>query len=45
MCDKLHRSTHHHNVQEAFEKSLEALNIDYIDLYLMHWPQAIVDGM
>lgn len=29
---------------EAFERSLKALDIEYIDLYLMHWPQATVDG-
>ncbi|TFY72945.1 hypothetical protein EVG20_g60 [Dentipellis fragilis] len=34
----------HHNVREAFEKSLEALGSGYIDLYLMHWPQAKIDG-
>lgn len=27
-------------MKEAFERSLAALNIEYIDLYLMHWPQA-----
>ncbi|KAI0070558.1 Aldo/keto reductase [Panus rudis PR-1116 ss-1] len=37
-------NTHHHQVAEAFEQSLNSLNIDYIDLYLMHWPQAMVDG-
>ncbi|KZV92279.1 Aldo/keto reductase, partial [Exidia glandulosa HHB12029] len=31
--------TYHHRVREGFEASLKALNIDYIDLYLMHWPQ------
>ena len=28
--------------REAFYESLNALGVDYIDLYLMHWP---VDGM
>lgn len=37
-------STHHHKVAEAFETSLKALDIEYIDLYLIHWPQAAVDG-
>ncbi|KAF5384529.1 hypothetical protein D9757_006467 [Collybiopsis confluens] len=27
-------------VQVAFEKSLMELDTDYVDLYLMHWPQA-----
>ncbi len=26
------------NVQKAFETSLEKLGLDYIDLYLVHWP-------
>ncbi|KAJ3998710.1 Aldo/keto reductase [Lentinula boryana] len=30
----------HAKVREAFEESLEALDCEYIDLYLMHWPQA-----
>ncbi|KAI3609594.1 aado keto reductase [Moniliophthora roreri] len=34
----------HHRVQEAFAKSLQKLDTDYIDLYLMHWPQASIDG-
>ncbi|TCD61637.1 hypothetical protein EIP91_008143 [Steccherinum ochraceum] len=31
---------HHGMVQEAFNISLKQLGVDYIDLYLMHWPQA-----
>ncbi|KAJ7125044.1 Aldo/keto reductase [Mycena epipterygia] len=30
----------HHRVREAFEESFRLLNIEYIDLYLLHWPQA-----
>ncbi|KAG8898895.1 hypothetical protein FRB99_007076 [Tulasnella sp. 403] len=31
-------------VEEAFEQSLKQLDCEYIDLYLMHWPQAFKDG-
>ncbi|KAJ7756152.1 Aldo/keto reductase [Mycena metata] len=34
----------HHRVKDAFEESLNKLNVSYIDLYLMHWPQASIDG-
>ncbi|KAJ3737596.1 Aldo/keto reductase [Lentinula guzmanii] len=30
----------HAKVRAAFEESLNALDCEYIDLYLMHWPQA-----
>ncbi|KAG8826423.1 hypothetical protein FRC17_008257 [Serendipita sp. 399] len=30
----------HGNVEEGFNSSLDALGLDYIDLYLMHWPMA-----
>jgi len=32
---------HHGSVQEAFNISLKQLGVDYVDLYLMHWPQAL----
>ncbi|KAJ7076867.1 NADP-dependent oxidoreductase domain-containing protein [Mycena belliarum] len=32
-------NTEHHRVKEAFEDSLQKLGVDYIDLYLLHWPQ------
>ena len=31
--------TNGHRVRAAFDDSLTALGIEYIDLYLMHWPQ------
>jgi glycerol 2-dehydrogenase (NADP+) len=34
----------HDNVATAFDASLKALGVEYVDLYLMHWPQADVDG-
>lgn len=30
----------HHRVREAFDESFKRLNTEYIDLYLLHWPQA-----
>nr|GAT57885.1 aldo-keto reductase [Mycena chlorophos] len=30
----------HHRVREAFEESLTRLDLEWIDLYLLHWPQA-----
>ncbi|KAL0952438.1 hypothetical protein HGRIS_006709 [Hohenbuehelia grisea] len=33
---------HHTRVAKSFQDSLEFLGIDYIDLYLMHWPQAVL---
>lgn len=29
----------HKMVEECFEESLQNLGIDYVDLYLLHWPQ------
>ncbi|TFK44433.1 aado/keto reductase [Crucibulum laeve] len=31
----------HHRVREAFEDSLRELDCEYIDLYLLHWPQGV----
>ncbi|KAH7106631.1 aldo/keto reductase [Auriculariales sp. MPI-PUGE-AT-0066] len=30
----------HHDVKGSLDKSLAALGMDYVDLYLIHWPQA-----
>ncbi|KAG8967537.1 hypothetical protein FRC03_009790 [Tulasnella sp. 419] len=42
LTTKLHQK-HHGDVQKGFEESLRNLGVDYIDLYLMHWPQASDD--
>jgi glycerol 2-dehydrogenase (NADP+) len=34
-------STYHRRVQENLELSLARLGLDYVDLYLMHWPVAL----
>jgi aryl-alcohol dehydrogenase-like predicted oxidoreductase len=36
----LSRDYSHFNVEEAFLESWKELNVEYIDMYLMHWPQA-----
>lgn len=39
LCET-YSAAHHAKVAEAFETSLKNLGLDYVDLYLMHWPQA-----
>lgn len=31
-------------VEECFQRSAIALGVDYVDLYLMHWPFAFREG-
>lgn len=40
-----YRNAAHDKVVEGFEASLAKLDCGYIDMYLMHWPVAIVDGI
>ncbi|RSL45012.1 hypothetical protein CEP54_014453 [Fusarium duplospermum] len=35
-------NTHQPNVAEGLQKSLDALGVDYLDLYLIHWPVRLV---
>lgn len=37
---KTFSGSHHGKVAEGFETSLKNLGLDYIDLYLIHWPIA-----
>eukprot|EP00117_Sycon_ciliatum_P035815 scpid63837/ scgid1643/ Alcohol dehydrogenase [NADP(+)]; 3-DG-reducing enzyme; Aldehyde reductase; Aldo-keto reductase family 1 member A1 len=44
IVSKLWNADHQHaKVKPALERSLKLLNLDYIDLYLMHWPLAMHD--
>eukprot|EP00058_Branchiostoma_floridae_P001904 XP_002587392.1 hypothetical protein BRAFLDRAFT_96279 [Branchiostoma floridae] len=45
ITSKLWNTFHHPNdVEEAVKKSLRSLGLDYLDLYLIHWPMAYRRG-
>lgn len=46
VTSKLWNSSHKaEQVRPALEKTLEDLRLDYLDMYLMHWPMALKPGV
>ena len=34
---------HYHKVSESLQESLDKLGVEYVDMYLIHWPRAYTE--
>lgn len=41
---KIRRGEDHGGVEKALDRSLNKLGVEHADLFLVHWPQALLDN-